>query len=267
MAEIRREYNRTLNKIIFDINLQDPVHGRDFLASLDIPRRPKPVAPHLATVPVPPYDFARALGQLRAASFLDSVEVARALTRVRTECNLCRDLPLFRCDLGGKPMEVAEFQKLQLEQMKATAAHLKRAWCDGVRAGVCDPLAGLPDRHELSPATNDRAAYEGGKLRRLLACVNFAMEDALRVLTEESLRRFAKFLSIATAYEVKVRACSPAAPANMAEWPMRGLIGEGDFSGLKRHPSVWEYVKAVIGSISKLSMSLDWARRWPCVHF
>ncbi len=45
---------------------QDPVHGRPFLAQLNLPelqrrRGPPPPAPFLATVPVPPYDFARTL--------------------------------------------------------------------------------------------------------------------------------------------------------------------------------------------------------------
>jgi hypothetical protein len=37
---------------------------------------------------------------------------------------------------------------------------------------------------------NDKSAYEGSKLRKLLSSVNYLMEETLRNLTEESLQRY-----------------------------------------------------------------------------
>ena len=72
---------------------------------------------------------------------------------MRTECNRCLELPLFRWDAGQRgPIDPAEFARLQAEQSKATAQHLKRAWLvpppappQPLPAQPCRPLPGLAD--------------------------------------------------------------------------------------------------------------------------
>ena len=204
MREVLQLHNRTLNQILFDINLQDPSQRRYFPTLKHVRKMTKPAAPETGTIPVPKYDFAAALKALRDTSFLDVKEVVIALANVRGECNKFIGLQLFQTDLN-KAMEVSEFQKLQTEQTKTTAMALKRAWCDGVRNGISEPLGAFPDDHPMSLSVTNRSAYEVGKLRRLLSSVNYVMEETLRVLTEDSLRRYADFFHIATAYEVEVR--------------------------------------------------------------
>jgi dynein heavy chain len=204
MSEVVQMHNRTLNKILFDINLQDPSQRKYFPALKHVKNAAKSAAPQLGTIPVPEYNFKAGLDSLREQSFLDIKEVIHALKNVRTECNKCINLQLFQTDLN-KAMEVSEFQKLQSEQTKTTAMTLKRAWCDAVKNGIVEPLNGFTNDHPMNLSTTNRAAYQGGKLQRLLLCVNYVMEETLRVLTEESLKKYADFFHIATAYEVLVQ--------------------------------------------------------------
>jgi dynein heavy chain, axonemal len=204
MSEVLHMHNRTLNQILFDINLQDPSQRKFFPALKHVRKGVKPVVPPTGTIPVPEYDFKSSFRALKESSFLDVKEVIHALTNVRSECNKFIGLQLFQTE-QNKAMEVSEFQKLQTEQTKTTAMALKRAWCEGVRNGINEPLNAFGDEHPMSLSIANRKAYESGKLRRMLACVNFVMEETLRVLTEESLRKFADFFHIATAYKVEVR--------------------------------------------------------------
>ena len=204
MSEVLQLHNRTLNQILFDINLQDPSQRKFFPALKHVRKVAKGAVPPTGTIPVPKYEFRTCFRALKETSFLDIKEVIHALANVRSECNKVIGLQMFQTE-QSKAMEVSEFQKLQTEQTKTTAMALKRAWCDGVRNGISEPLNAFGDEHPMSLSITNRQVYEGGKLRRLLSCVNYVMEETLRVLTEESLRKFADFFHIATAYRVEVR--------------------------------------------------------------
>lgn len=114
LHEITTDYARTLNKIVFDINLRDP-RQQEVFAHLELPRAPeKGPAPFLGVVPVPKYDFAAQFESFAAATHLGEVEVIRALNKVRNECNKVMALPLFQTDIF-KTSVLVDFQRLQSE--------------------------------------------------------------------------------------------------------------------------------------------------------
>lgn len=60
-----------------------------------------------------------------------------------------------------------EFHRIQTEQSKQAATALKRTWIDAVKNGICDPLAHMPEGHQMFLGIKDRLVYEKGKLKRL----------------------------------------------------------------------------------------------------
>jgi hypothetical protein len=114
LHEVTTDYARTLNKIIFDINLQDP-RQREVFAHLDLPAMNlKPPAPFLGVVPVPRYNFQEQFEAFSRETHLGEVEVIRALNKVRNECNKVMALPLFQTDIF-KTSVLVDFQRLQSE--------------------------------------------------------------------------------------------------------------------------------------------------------
>ena len=77
------------------------------LEHLDLPvRPPKAPAPYLATIMMPPFQYAKVAAQFTEATFNDVAEAILAMQNVRSECNKVLDTSMFVCDLM-KSMEVS----------------------------------------------------------------------------------------------------------------------------------------------------------------
>jgi len=203
LGEVSDEYNRAINKIVFDVEISKPANKATY-GPLELPQPPpRAKAPYLGVISLPAYDFDQMRLGFAESTFLGSPEVIAAMGVVRAECNKMLELPLYHTDLI-KSMEVSDFQRVQQEQAKAATATLKRVWCEALRQGICDSFANEPEGSEYNVQINDRNQYEAGKLRKFLLNVNYIMEDTLRVLTEDSLHKFAEFIKVATAYDVTV---------------------------------------------------------------
>ena len=220
LGEVTSEYGRCVNKIVFDEALKEE-EFRKVLGHLELPApRGKPPVPHLATIVLPPYQYDTAAAMFRQQTYNDQSEVIYAMQNVRAECNKVLDTPFFVTDLL-KAMEVSEFHRVQTEQSKQSATMLKRSWIDAVKNGICEPLADMPEGHQMFLGTKDKPVYEKSKLKRFLNTVNYVMENTLRVLTESTLQSYADSIHIATAFEVKVKGtkdieCSYQHPFNPA---------------------------------------------------
>ena len=106
MNEVTTEYSRNINKIVFDEALKDK-EFRKMLEHLDLPMRPpKAPAPYLATIMMPPFQYAKVAAQFTEATFNDVAEAILAMQNVRSECNKVLDTSMFVCDLM-KSMEVS----------------------------------------------------------------------------------------------------------------------------------------------------------------
>lgn len=80
--------------------------------------------------------------------------------------------------------------------------NLRDSWCaslkTGIRFALKDVGKGWFNIHE-----SNRETYDFSKLKRFLTLTRFVMEDTLRLLLEENLNKFHKFLASYTACKVK----------------------------------------------------------------
>jgi hypothetical protein len=139
--EVEREYSRAQSKIVLTASFDDKAQRKAF-SKLSLPLHAFPArvaAPLIATVPIVKYDYRAVTALFTQHTMMTEPEVIKALCNVHGECNKIVDLRLFVTELK-KPMQLAEFQRLQQDAYKYTAQSLKRNWTENLRIGVATPL-------------------------------------------------------------------------------------------------------------------------------
>eukprot|EP01083_Nonionella_stella_P111300 326422_1 len=196
LEEVNIEWQRTMNKIIFDKNLYTPQFKRlrdsDELRGLDIhflmpPNTSNSSKLDHGTLPVENYNFAKRFQDFSFHSFFTRNEAYAALKGVQNELLKLYDQSLL---VGAKCVDrnvrLEDFEQLQLHKINATCSFIKRNWMNQVKSCITGSLRDS-GKGWFNLRERNREVYLFSKLRKLLQCTNMKMEDTLRFMIEASL--------------------------------------------------------------------------------
>jgi dynein heavy chain len=196
LAEINKNYARTMNKIILDkarenpegkeiieidFTLPEPSDDLIYRSSLaEGPNRPfNKEVPYFGIIPIPAHDFPKKFSDFCFNSLYIKQEVFEAMVEIRATCNELSDPSknIFDCKVN-KTIRLEEFKQLQ----SAVNAQIKFAtrdqWIKNITNIISESFAnvgkGWFNIHETSKET-----YEFGKLKKFLTTVNFMMQDTV----------------------------------------------------------------------------------------
>ncbi|KAM4613811.1 dynein axonemal heavy chain 1 [Polymixia lowei] len=187
--EIKLEYDRTMNCIMFDKVVM--THPEQF-SHITLPQKqPEPV-PQRGLVSVPKYPFEKNRAAFAFSSLLTKPEVICALSKVRAECNRVAAMSLFHVTFT-KPLRLGEFELAQSQIHAQVAMFLRGSWvttlCNGIRSNLKDIGPGWYSLDESC-----WVVYKMSKLCKLLSLVRYSLQDSLRFLVQVSLANLAQLL-------------------------------------------------------------------------
>mgnify|MGYP000067473068 CR=1 FL=1 len=232
LDEVNMDYRRTMNKIIFDINLQQTSGGDSHMFS-DLPdRNTQEEPPELGVVPIPAHNFVEQFSSFSFNSFLTKFEVIQALVKVRAECNRVLAVGTVPGSQVGflnsnimKTGRLDEFEHVQNTAITSFATMLQENWVVTIKNHINNCLKNV-GKGWFNLRETSKEVYEFSKLKKFLMMVNFMMQDTLRYFVEDSLTAYAKFLKTACEGVVTIRgpndadvAFPPDAPSGRSRRP------------------------------------------------
>ncbi|XP_030585284.1 LOW QUALITY PROTEIN: dynein heavy chain 1, axonemal-like [Archocentrus centrarchus] len=185
--EVRLEYDRTMNRLIFDKVVMS--YPEEF-SNITLPQKtPEHVPPkrHVAV----PYS---AYGENRAAfifrSMLTKPEVICALSEIWCECKQVENMRLFNVKLV-KPLPLEKFEAVQSQIHTQIKLFLRDTWITKLSNSIRYNLRNVgKGAYNINETCWD--IYKVSKLTKLLAVVHYNMQDSLRFLVQDSLARLTK---------------------------------------------------------------------------
>jgi dynein heavy chain len=130
LNEINIDYQRTMNKIIFDVNLKDPNQQalKELLRLPDEPEEAPKKAPQSGVVSVPFHDLPIHFSDFCFHSFNTKLEAITALTSVNDQMLQLTTMNLFNTSIV-KSVRLDEFEQMQNANMVQINKFLKDQWC------------------------------------------------------------------------------------------------------------------------------------------
>ncbi len=189
MGEIKLEYARTMNKIIYDklTTINDPnlIHYPLILPQDDRDKKP---AKYYAMLQIEENKFADNLSQFFFNTLLIKKEVIQALVDVKNECLGIHSDGVFNVDTS-KVFRVDEFKQLQESHISQTASKLKEAWVNNLRDIIKKYFGGV-GKGWFNIQETSKETYEFGKLKKLLTRIRLMMEESILDISKHSLYTF-----------------------------------------------------------------------------
>lgn len=231
LNEVNIDYGRTMNKIIFDVNLKDPnqaalrqqlqiateedqasgddaVDAATGLINVSTAFGSSGVLgssssyQYLGVVRVPFHDFPKHFSNFCFHSFYTKLEAITALVKVNSECLRLQKLSVFNTSIS-KSVRLEEFEQLQNSSMVQLSSFLKDKWILSLKNCIKNSLREV-GKGWLNLHEKNREVYQFSKLKKFMKMVEFCMEDSLRFLIEDSLHNYQNFINTATKYKVTV---------------------------------------------------------------
>eukprot|EP01060_Flectonema_neradi_P033948 TRINITY_DN5821_c0_g1_i1.p1 TRINITY_DN5821_c0_g1~~TRINITY_DN5821_c0_g1_i1.p1 ORF type:complete len:4165 (+),score=795.81 TRINITY_DN5821_c0_g1_i1:69-12563(+) len=222
VQEVNTDFSRTLNRIVFDINLRDPAQAPLFQGvSMPTPQPPPPV-PQFAQVQIPNHPFGSILKSFRSNTYIHAQEeVVIALQKVKEECDNVLKGSLFVVSPTidqHLPIPLDRFSELQHSSIDQRCMQLKEHWCADLRRAIRETLENTTEDCEVYLGVKSREAYESSKLKRLMLTVRYMMQNTLYSLSTASLEAFCLFIESQCDFETEVKSL---AEVNVVAQPKR----------------------------------------------
>ncbi|XP_065685160.1 dynein axonemal heavy chain 1 isoform X1 [Hydra vulgaris] len=186
--EVRLDYQRSMNKIIFDNNLKKKKNPFVFLEEKCAER----IHFHGYYEDVLPANFDNNFKNFAFKSLMILPEVIEAFSKVKVECNKVMALSLFQIPLN-KAIRLEEFDNMQSQMTLQVCMFLKDSWVSNLRGILRGSLHNVGKGWFNIEETNWEA-YKVSKLCKLLEVVKFQMQDCVRYLVQDSLKNYAQLI-------------------------------------------------------------------------
>ena len=208
ISNIENHYFRTMNKIVFDLNLKDP-NQQELFQHLNISSLSdkEEVVPKSGLISVPEYDFEGTFAEYRKNTFLAEDQIITALHQVafdsRSIIKKCRifSIPIL------KPLMLDDFDSLQQSQIESVETTLNETWLSQIKDSIVKSLQKVTVSW-LNIKEKNRDLYNYGKLKKFMTNVRFKMEDALKDLMEASLLEYTKYIEDKCDFKVEIHSTS-----------------------------------------------------------
>ncbi|KAJ8259834.1 hypothetical protein GJAV_G00174010 [Gymnothorax javanicus] len=181
-SEISLEYDRTMNRMIFD---KVVASSPEEFSHITVPQPdPEPV-PASGLVPVPDYPFQENRASLIRKSVLTQPEVIQVLCSVRAQCNRVAAMSIFHIPFT-KALRLDEYEVAHSQTQSQLQLFLRDSWvpslCSSIRYSLQDQSRGW---YCLSESSWE--VYCLSKMHCLMSQIRFKLQDSLRFLVQDSL--------------------------------------------------------------------------------
>ncbi|KAG3085473.1 Dynein heavy chain 1, axonemal [Phytophthora cactorum] len=214
LEEVNADYMYTMNKLIFETNVDDI---QSEFSDLKLPKVPAPPPPpQCGIIPVPAYDYNRRFLDIATDKFVNLSFAVNALLDVRRSCvdvgtqKLLLEQQPTEISFGGgarpqpKSISLAEFHSLHAQMSHTALRFMRDCWTRLAAKRIQQHFSQA--QHPLyNPAEPSRQKYLEMPLRRFLHRVNYMVEDTLRVLIQQNFEGYAEFVEEMAGYDVEVR--------------------------------------------------------------
>ncbi|XP_029908318.1 dynein heavy chain 1, axonemal [Myripristis murdjan] len=180
--KVKLEYDRTINRIIFDKVVMS--HPEEF-SHITLPKKDPECVPQKGHVSVPDYHFKMKRAAFVSKSLLTKPEVIHVLSEIGAECNKVTDMSLFHITLT-KPVRLEEFELTQTQKHEQVGLFLRDSWVTTLSNTIRLKLRDVgPGWYSLNEHQWD--LYKMSKLYSLMSLVRYKLQDSLRFLVLNSL--------------------------------------------------------------------------------
>lgn len=205
-SEACQEYEKTMNKIIFDEYVEeanpDLIPIKLQLAApeappvpqyglVDIPKADEEVSGELFVYPAS-NDFSEIFREFCFSSLFIKEEVIEALQSIKEKCKEVSESDLFNIKYAGGE-RIDAFRNAQDGEISRLSSHLKDVWIQDMTKIIREKFADVGKGWFNMKETN-RLTYEFGKLKRFLTVVRLNMQDSLYTLVKNGLLNFKAYL-------------------------------------------------------------------------
>ncbi|KAG6966008.1 hypothetical protein JG687_00005084 [Phytophthora cactorum] len=212
LEEVNADYMYTMNKLIFETNVDDI---QSEFSDLKLPKVPAPPPPpQCGIIPVPAYDYNRRFLDIATDKFVNLSFAVNALLDVRRSCvdvgtqKLLLEQQPTEISFGGgarpqpKSISLAEFHSLHAQMSHTALRFMRDCWTRLAAKRIQQHFSQA--QHPLyNPAEPSRQKYLEMPLRRFLHRVNYMVEDTLRVLIQQNFEGYAEFVEEMAGYDVE----------------------------------------------------------------
>nr|XP_021152153.1 dynein heavy chain 1, axonemal [Columba livia] len=187
--EVRSDYERTMNKMIFDRVVSSKPQTFYYVT---LPDKEEEKVPEKGLVSIPDYPFDERRANFNFLSLLTRPEVILLLTQVQDECNKAAAMSLFNSTLT-EHVCLEEFEQIQTQTFTQVQVFLKDTWINTLKTAIKNNLRdsgkGLYDLEQ-----DDWDLYQMSKLHKLMMRIKFILQDSVRYLVQNSLISFTQLL-------------------------------------------------------------------------
>ncbi|XP_072239156.1 dynein axonemal heavy chain 1 [Leuresthes tenuis] len=180
--EVRLEYDRTMNRMIFDKVVMS--HAEEF-PYVTLPQRDPEYVPQKGCVPVPHFTYERNRDAFDYICLLIKPELMCLISEIWSECSKVANMRLFNVT-SIKPLRLDEFELIQSHLHTQIKLYLQEEWTvtlgNNIRSTLCTFGKGAYNMNETR-----LEMYKYSKLCRLMNMVLFNMQDSVRYLVQDSL--------------------------------------------------------------------------------
>ncbi|NWU63519.1 DYH1 protein, partial [Pterocles burchelli] len=187
--EVRLDYERAMNKIIFDRFLTSRPQTFSYVT---LPDKEEKKVPEKGLIWIPDYPFNERQADFNFASLLTRPEVILLLTQVQDECNKAAAMSLFNSALA-KHVCLEEFEQIQIQTFTQVQMFLKDTWINTLKTAVKSNLRDA-GKGWYNLEQSQRDVYQMSKLCKLMKRIKFILQDSVCFLVQNSLRSFTQLL-------------------------------------------------------------------------
>nr|XP_013047409.2 dynein axonemal heavy chain 1 isoform X1 [Anser cygnoides]XP_047928500.1 dynein axonemal heavy chain 1 isoform X1 [Anser cygnoides]XP_047928502.1 dynein axonemal heavy chain 1 isoform X1 [Anser cygnoides]XP_047928506.1 dynein axonemal heavy chain 1 isoform X1 [Anser cygnoides] len=183
--EVRLDYERTMNRIIFDkVVTSEP----QTFSYVTLPDKEENKVPEKGLTCIPDYPFGKQQADFNFVSLLTKPEVILVLAQVHEECNKAATMSLFNSTLATH-VSLKEFEEIQIQTFTQVQTFLKDTWINTLKTAVKSSLRNAGKGwYNLEQSNWD--IYQMSKLHKLMKRIKFIMQDSVRSLVQKSLVSF-----------------------------------------------------------------------------
>lgn len=203
VEEAKKTYSRTINKIIFDVNMEkNPNH--DLFSNLTLPQSDNgEIVPECGVISIPENNYLQNSKTFGFDTYLNDIHALRTLDLIRGELLEKETLNIFSVPLKKTAVTLDEFDQIQTQSLKKTVEVLKGETLTKIRDFIKENLKNV-GKGWLNINEPNREIYEMSKLKKFMNAVRFMMEESVRNTMANSLSDFLEFLHFHTCYDISM---------------------------------------------------------------
>ena len=188
IAEVNRDFARTMNKIIFDKHIKSK--GRELIAgNLSLPPEPPPKqVPYFALISIPPHNFPEEFSSFCFSTLYIKSESIWAMEQINTESLEVLEKEIFNTAFT-KRLRLEDFRQIEEASIQQCAHHLKDTWISKVR-DIIKRNFGHLQKGWFNLNETSYEVYQMGKLKKFLQCVKIRMQEIVKFLSEKSIAKY-----------------------------------------------------------------------------